>query len=264
MIGPYEEETKFIKPMTIDYPYVTQFEQEPLPVEDKIGAVYVGNDYGRREAMERLLLSLAPRGIPVTVWGRYDAKDGPEWTAKHPEVEWAGRVPSNQVPGLVRKGHFTVNIVKHDYVPIGLLTLRTFDANCYGTIQIGDRRIKRLSQYVPADFLVETTGEAVRLAQQIMAYSDDQYAEALQAQRELTRRNDMDAFTERFYEVLAVATEGRDTRRYMPLKEVPPPRQHQPGKLCTSADERLAHGHYWHGDPGWTPDWKESKEEAKS
>lgn len=262
VIGPYEEETKYAKPLTIDYPYVTAFERDPLPVGEKMGAVYVGNDYGRREAMERLLLHLPEGGVPVTVFGRYDAKDGPTWTGRFPSVSWAGRTPSNQVPGAVARGHFTVNMVKHDYTQIGLLTLRTFDANVYGTLQIGDRRVRRLDKYVPEEYLVESKREARELARKIMSYTDEQYASELERQRELTRKNDMDAFTERFYQIIEHGMQNQDNKKHDPLRQVAPPRQHQPGRLCTAADERLEAGVYWHGHDGWSPEWKTNKEKT--
>ena len=273
VIGPYEEATSYAHPVTIDYPYVDAFERDPLPVAEKCGAVYVGNDYGRREAMEKLLLRLADppirtvapatrSEIPVTVYGRYDAKDGPEWTAKFPNVNWAGRVASNQVPGLVAKGHFTVNIVKADYVKIGLLTLRTFDANVYGTLQIADRSITRIRQYVPGEFLVDSTSEAMRVASWIMEMGDEEYASYLEHQRSYTRKNNMDTFTERFNEILAEAVKGRAAKKFPPLRDVGPPLQHQPGKMCSDADDRLPAGLYWHDDDAWSPTWKKDKEAA--
>jgi len=259
VIGPYEEPTSYAKPITIDYPYVDAFEREPLPVEERIGGVYVGNDYGRRAAMERLLLSLPP-AVPVTVWGRYEAKDGPEWCARFPDVNWAGRIPSNQVPNAVAKGHFTVNMVKHDYQDIGLLTLRTFDANVYGTLQIADANIKRVNQYVPWEYLVETSAGALRIAKQIMSYSDDQYREELEKQRELTRRNNMDAFMERFQKILDGAMSGRKPKDCLPLSEVEPPMQLRPGAIRKKDDERVPLGEY--AGVGWSPEWKARKERA--
>ncbi len=260
VIGPYDEPTSYAHPVTIDYPYVDQFEKAPV-MGEKNGGVYVGNDYGRRAAMERLLLKLAPE-VPVTVYGRYDAKDGPAWTAKFPDVNWAGRIPSNQVPKAVAGGHFTINVVKDDYVPIGLLTLRTFDANVYGTLQIADSRIKRIKQYVPEDYLAGSTSEALAISKRIMLLSDESYAAELERQREMTRVNNMDAFSARFSEILDAATGGK-VSSHAPLRDVPMPRQHQPGKICTDTDERLEWGHYWHGDgTGWNPDWKADKEKA--
>lgn len=260
VIGPYEEPTSYAKPITIDYPYVDIFEREPLPVIEKIGAVYVGNDYGRREAMERLLLSLT-NDIPVYVWGRYEAKDGPEWCARFPNVSWEGRIPSNQVPNAVAKGHFTVNIVKADYMDIGLLTLRTFDANVYGTLQIADARIKRIHRYVPHDYLVKDRMEAIRMAQIIRKFDDDTYREELEKQRAMTRANDMDAFTTRFYEILDGAMGGRESRDDLPpLSTIPPPLQLRPGALRKKGDERVPFGEY--AGIGWSPEWKERKERA--
>jgi hypothetical protein len=259
VIGPYEEPTSYARPITIDYPYVTQFERDPLPVDRRIGGVYVGNDYGRREAMERLLVRLPEHGVPITVYGRY-VKDGAEWAARFPGVNWAGRIPSNRVPGAVVEGHFTVNVVKKDYVSIGLLTLRTFDANCYGTLQIADRRIRRIERYVPSAFLVDTTSEAVKLTKRIMEIDDDAYREQLEKQRELTRANDLDHFVSRFREIVESACKGRPAKKYPPLRDVPPAQQHQPGKLCTDADERLPFGLY--AGVGWSPGWKAGKEAA--
>jgi hypothetical protein len=264
VIGPYEEPTSYAKPVTIDYPYVTPFERTPTPVKRKRGAVYVGNDYGRRDAMERLLLHLPSEGVPVTVYGRYDAKDGPAWTSKFPLVDWAGRVPSNKVPGLVADGHFTVNMVKHDYMPIGLLTLRTFDANVYGTLQIADRRIKRISQYVPDDYLVDSKSESVALAKRIMSLTDEQYREELERQREMTRKNDLSAFTARFYEILDDAIRRGDPKTdprvpRVPMRDIPPPMQLPPGKLYKREDPRLPAVHQHVEGGGWTPDWKEKK-----
>jgi len=262
VIGPYEEPTSYAKPVTIDYPYVDLFERDPLPVAEKQGAVYVGNDYGRREAMERLLLRLAP-DVPVTVYGRYDAKDGPQWTARFPDVSWAGRVPSNQVPGLVAKGHFTVNVIKDDYVPIGLLTLRTFDANVYGTLQIGDRRVKRLARYVPDRYLVGNTAEAWELAKRVMGYDDDAYREELEAQRSLTRVNDLSAFCARFYEIIDQALEDRTPRRYVPLRQVAPPTQLAPGVWGKDGDKRYPARHMHAEVGGWSSEWKSQKEAAR-
>lgn len=261
VIGPYEEPTSFAHPITIDYPYVDVFEREPLPVEQRIGGVYVGNDYGRREAMERLLLHLPENGVPVTVWGRYEAKDGPEWCARFPKVNWAGRIPSNQVPGAVAKGHFTVNMVKHDYMDIGLLTLRTFDANVYGTLQIADARIKRVEKYVPHQFIVSSQAEATRVARRIMELTDDEYQHHLERQREMTRKNDMNAFTTRFYEILDGAMTDRKPRRDLAkLSTIEPPRQLRPGLIQKKDDERVPLGEY--AGIGWSPEWKERKEQA--
>jgi hypothetical protein len=260
VIGPYEEPTSYASPITIDYPYVDVFEREPLPVAERIGGVYVGNDYGRREAMERLLLSLSDT-LPITVWGRYEAKDGPEWCARFPHVNWAGRIPSNQVPGAVARGHFTVNMVKADYMSIGLLTLRTFDANVYGTLQIADARIKRIEKYVPPQFIVSNTAEATRIAKRIMELTDEQYGEQLERQRELTRRNDMDAFTTRFYEILDEAMGDREPRDDLPaLSAIEPPRQLKPGQLCKKNDVRVPLGEY--AGVGWSPRWKADKAAA--
>lgn len=264
VIGPYEEEDRGVNPMTIDYPYVDRFERDPLPVAEKIGAVYCGNDYGRRDAMERLLLHLPDEGVRTTVWGRYDAKDGPKWTARFPKVEWAGRVPANRVPDAVASGHFAVNMVKNDYMGIGLLTLRTFDVNCYGTLQIGDRRIRRLSRYVPDDYLVSTRDESVQAARRVMALDDAGYAEELERQRELTRKNDTDAFVARFYECVeaGMAKAHRTPRAYPPMRELPPPTQLRPGVLGKKTDERYPMKHMHVEGGGWSPSWKEDKETA--
>lgn len=274
VIGPYEERVRGIEPETIDYPYVTKFERDPLPVSERIGGIYVGNDYGRRAAMERLLLHLPTSALlPVTVYGRYDAKDGPKWTMKHQQVRWAGRIPANRVPEVVSRGLFTVNMVKDDYVPIGLLTLRTFDANCYGTIQYGDRRIKRLAQYVPEDYLVESRDEATALARRIRSFSDSNYASELERQRELTRRNDMDHFIARFYEIVDLAISKQkivDLSDLQPkparvrFRDTPVGEMLPPGVLGKRDDPRLPmrHQHVEGGD--WSPDWKENKEAAKA
>lgn len=263
VIGPYEEPTSYAKPITIDYPYVDAFEREPLPVDQRNGAVYVGNDYGRRSAMERLLLQLPDFGIPVTVWGRYEAKDGPQWCARFPDVNWAGRIPSNKVPGAVGSGHFTVNMVKEDYMSIGLLTLRTFDANVYGTLQIADGKITRIQKYVPPEFIVTNTRDAVNIATDIFSWGDAQYAEMLERQRGLTRRNNMDAFTTRFYEILDGAMGGREPRDDLPrLAAIDPPLQLRPGALRKKDDERVPLGEY--AGVGWSPEWKARKERAMS
>ena len=267
IVAPYEEETIYGRPLTIDYPYVRGYERDPLPVSEKHGAVYVGNDYGRRDAMERLLLHLPENGIPVTVYGRYEAKDGPRWCARFPRVEWAGRVPPNRVPSAVARGLFTVNVVKREYEPIGLLTLRTFDANCYGTLQVGDRRIKRLSRYVPSDYLVDSKTESVAVAKRIVGYGDATYVEELERQRSLTRVNDMDAFVARFYEYLEIATSKAPPRSFdrIPLHEIPPPQQKQPGRLCLGDDGWLPVGTPFHGGvEGWSPSWKADKERKKA
>lgn len=261
VIGPYEEPTSYADPICLDYPYVDLYEREPLPMEERIGGVYVGNDYGRREAMERLLLHLPDEGVPVTVWGRYEAKDGPQWTARFPKVNWAGRIPTNQVPGTLAKGHFTVNMVKADYMPIGLLTLRTFESNVMGTLQLADARIKRIHRYVPQPFLLDNKADAARKAKRIMELSDDEYREHLEVQRALTRRNNMDAFTTRFYEILDRAMGGRKPRRDLPtMSTIPPPMQLRPGMLCQKDDERVPLGEY--AGVGWSPEWKERKERA--
>lgn len=222
VIGPYEEETRYAKPVTLDYPYVSLYERTPAAVAERDGARYVGNDYGRREAMERLLLCHVRDEISVRVWGEY--KKAKEWCKRFPGVSWEGRCAPNRVPEIVSKALFTVNIVKDDYVPIGLLTLRTFDANVYGSLQIGDRRVKRLATYVPDDYLVSTTVEARALGRKIRAYTDAQYVEELERQREMTRKNDLDHFVARFYEILdaAIATgthKRTDHRRLSELQE---------------------------------------------
>lgn len=258
VIGPYEEPTSYAKPITIDYPYVDAFERDPAPVSERTGAVYVGNDYGRREAMERLLLNLP---VPRTVWGRYEAKDGPQWCARFPDVNWAGRIPSNRVPSAVARGHFTVNMVKHDYMDIGLLTLRTFDANVYGTLQIGDAKINRIGKYVPWEYLAETTRGAQDIAKRIMSYSDEQYRDELEKQRAMTKVNNMDAFTTRFYEILDGAMGEREPRDDLPsLSQIGPPLQLRPGALRQKGDERVPLGEY--AGVGWSPEWKERKERA--
>lgn len=222
VIGPYEEETRYAKPITLDYPYVDLYEREPASVEERDGARYVGNDYGRREAMERLLLCHTRDDLPVRVWGEY--RKAEKWCKQFPSVSWEGRCAPNRVPEIVSKALFTVNIVKDDYVPIGLLTLRTFDANVYGTLQIGDRRVKRLATYVPDDYLVSSMSEARALAKRVRSYSDSEYVSELERQREMTKKNDMDHFVARFYEILeqgcrAGTNKRKDTRPLSKLIE---------------------------------------------
>jgi hypothetical protein len=223
VIGPYEEETRYAKPITLDYPYVDIFEREPARVAERDGPRYVGNDYGRRDAMERLLLCHTKDGLPVRVWGEYGK--AASWTRQFPGVSWEGRCAPNQVPEIVAKALFAVNIVKDEYVPIGLLTLRTFDTNVYGTLQMGDRRVARLSSYIPDDYLVGTTAEARNLARRIRAYTDSDYRAELERQREMTKRNDMDAFISRFYEILETGMrKGTHTRTdRTPLSKLPKP-----------------------------------------
>lgn len=218
VIAPYDEETKAGRPILLDYPYVDKFEKPFQGIANKSGGVYVGNDYERRYAMERLLLHHTERGIPVTVYGRYQKKgnntksieglSSDEWKACWPNVNWAGRVEANRVPDLVANGQFTINCVKNDYEKISLLTLRTFDSPLYGTIQVGDKRVSRLASYVPSDFLADSKEESIEIVDRIVNMSDQEYGDVLSLQRDKARTNDMDAFMSRFYEIIGTAIEG--------------------------------------------------------
>jgi hypothetical protein len=93
-----------------------------------------------------------------------------------------------------------------------------------------------------------------------MELTDDEYQHHLEAQREMTRTNDMDAFVTKFYKILDGAMGGRKPRVMPTLSSIEPPMQLRPGGIRKKDDERVPLGEY--AGIGWSPQWKERKEQA--
>lgn len=220
LMSPYTVPTSWGPTELLDFPYRRWQEQEPLPVSQKDGLTYVGNDYDRRKRMEELLLSHG-RDVPVTVYGKYKSNrrdktkvsgykgDVEAWCAKFPHAEWAGRIPNNRVPRATNGGLATLNIVRSDYGKIGLVTLRTTESPMFGTLQIADAGIERIEEFVPEGYLARTGKDVRRLYDRIREFDDREYQAELDLQRSMLRdRLDFDAyFVPRFLEIVEDAAD---------------------------------------------------------
>lgn len=216
IVSPYLEPTSWGPTELLDFPYMARFEQPSLPVAEKQGIVYVGNDYNRRDKMAKLLLKLPEfDSIPVRVYGRFEnnKKDESklsdykgnvvEWKNGFPDVEWMGSIPNAHVPAVTNSAILTVNIVKLDYEKLGLATLRTFESPLYGTLQVADRDIHAIDRYVPDDYLVASRRDVRKVYKRVREMDDATYAAELERQRDMVRKNDFDSyFYPRFMEIL--------------------------------------------------------------
>jgi len=207
VIAPYDVDNNWGVPELIDFPYTEHLETyTPIAEREYPGQVYCGNDYARDAEFAAYVFPQAAAGTPTWIWGKFDGPDGLDKQTKWPMVNWMGRVPANKVPRKLAQGLFTVNIVKNTYPKIGLITQRTFDSVCYGTLQMADGKIHRIGKYVPEDYIVRSEREAVELGQKILTYSDEEYRDELQKQRALVKTNTLEGyFFPRFDELMELA-----------------------------------------------------------
>lgn len=209
IIAPYTVGTQWGQPELIDFPYIREFESfwdnNFKRMEERTdGAVYVGNDYERRKLMETHLLPLTDI-MPVTVWGKFDKADAGPWKLEWNKVNWAGRVETNRALERISRGKLTVNLIKHTYQKLGQITMRTFESPMAGTLQVGIRENIRIGDFVPRDFISGSTGEALGIAKRVERMTTEEYAHELEIQRKMARRNDLDAYMDRLYELIEKA-----------------------------------------------------------
>lgn len=192
IVGPYSVGYKWGEPITLDFPYIKDYEEwwnKHAPQKSR-GAVYVGNDYERRKLMEEYLLPLS-QIFPVDIWGKFDTKDADEFKAKWNTVNWAGRVETNRALSKIAMGKMTVNLIKHNYQKIGQITMRTMESPMAGTLQMGIAENIRIRDFIPADYIASSTDGAMRIARRIDAMSHAEYADELELQRDMVRRYDL-------------------------------------------------------------------------
>jgi hypothetical protein len=207
LVAPYEESYGYGEPHLLDFPYVKQLELEPAPESERNGSItYVGNEYDRWRAMLRMLLPLH-RDYPIRIWGKYDSKKGMELQKTYPNVHWMGRTRGScRARKEIAHAGLTCNMLRGTYASIGLVTYRTFDSPCYGTLQYADAKIKRIEKFVPREYLCEGMPRAREIADRVASFSEDQYMEELEKQRAMVRGYDFDAyFMPTYYSLIEMA-----------------------------------------------------------
>lgn len=207
LVAPYAESYGYGDPHLLDFPYVTALELEPLPGAERNRTItYVGNEYDRWRAMLRMFLPLSDE-FRLRVWGKYDSKKGLEMQRDYPNVEWMGRTRGScRARREIARAGLTCNMLRGTYASIGLITYRTFDSPCYGTLQFADRKIKRIEKFVPAEYLASDAREGREIAERVYHYGHQQYMEELERQRAMVRGYDFDTyFMPRYYELIEMA-----------------------------------------------------------
>ena len=131
---------------SLPFPY---FDKDDMaePYDERSGLVYVGNNYDRWDDATNYI---SGTGVHATFYGNWmeaspsGDRQSPEIVKQYfPLVEFAGRIPNEEVMGVLNRSMFTIHLSRPRYHRYAFLTYRWIEAVNAGTLALIPERVTR-------------------------------------------------------------------------------------------------------------------------
>ena len=166
-----------------------------LPIPDswesvkKHPVVMIGNDNNRRPFIEKWYGGLR---YPSQIYGNWADRDikYAEGFDKISDLVWFNdSVGQDEVLPTLQTGDATIYHLPPNSIRLGQITYRACEAPMAGTVNISPAVIPRADEFTLPEFIVNDVDELNECIENIMYMTNDQYTEAIEAQRNLVYGN---------------------------------------------------------------------------
>jgi len=202
-IATHYKQQLFTKQLFFPFPYNEKLEQKVLPVNKlEHDYVYIGHDYDRRDKMLKFYIDLVPNILqwPVEIYGDWSKWLESKKAEKYSKDIFKGSIAQSEGFKLLNKTLMTTIVVPPYCEERGHITPRLNEAVMAGAQVLADFEIKTIEDYILKENIVGNGADIYIKYDQFKHQTFRQRRDMIEAQREISRKFDIDSIWKKILE----------------------------------------------------------------